>query len=206
MGEIGKALVFYNQYYPEMIRLYENEETFSEVEKRSDRDRIRKNLTTVGDAAGEEARIFLEACIESTRQRLETAKAAKLVRVSRPATENKYWEVAFHVFGWHQRKRNRKTRQIGITLTNKGVTPWIWGRGGVPFEERVKRDLLPLGTVSFSAKESAWMAGTVALTTVHIPWALAKNFTLGSAGFIEQTSNVCEAFTPAFIRDLIAMT
>lgn len=204
MSEIGKALIFFNQHHAEMTRLYEEKKVFPEIKTRHDRDRIIKMVDAVGNAAGNEARLLLNTCIEITLQRLGASKAARFIRVNRPTTERKSWEVAFYIFAPYQKKKNKRTRQIGITLTNKGLTPWVWGRGGVNFEERVKRLLSP-GTPCYGAKKDGWLTGTVALTTVSIPWALAKDFALGSAGFVEQTCNVCEAFTPVFIRKLIAL-
>jgi len=55
MAEIGKSLVFYFHYYPEMQRLYEEREMFPEIEQRLDRDLIVKKVEDVGRAAGAEA-------------------------------------------------------------------------------------------------------------------------------------------------------
>lgn len=202
MTELGKSLVFYNQYIAEMTRLYDEKNEIPEIEKRRDRKQIRKSVATVGHDAGTEARLLLEACINDTKLRLERKNATRLVPVRRPATVEKHWEIAFYVFTPRQRKDNKDTRQIGITLENVGLTPWVWSRGGTIAEERIRRLLAP-GVACPDASKDDWFAGTVPLTTIPIPWSLAKDFTLSADGFIEQTRNVLEAITPTFIRKLI---
>ena len=204
MAEIGKSLVFFNQYLSEMNRLRTGEKVFPETVKRRDRKQIRKYAAAVDRKAGEEGRHLLEACMHKTKHRLENKKMTRFVRVNKPKTVEDNWEIAYHVFTPRQRKHHKGTRQIGITLANSGLTPWVWSKGGVTAEGQI-RVLLTPGVATIDARKGGWAPGTVPLTTVPIPWALAKDFILSADGFIEQTSNVLEAITPAFIRKLIAL-
>ena len=201
MAEIGKSLVFYLKYFAEMQRLYEERGTVLGINPRENPE-LRKKIEDVGHAAGVEVRRLLELCISDLRDRLLAANVVELI-ASRDATVEKNWESRFDVQP-RKPKKEFKMTWIGITVDDNGLTPWVWCRGGVAVEEKIK-SCFAVGVKSYGSKRyPEWGSGSVGLETIPVPWESAKDFTVEGDGIIKRTQQVCEAIDPEFINKLIA--
>ena len=205
MIEIGKALVFYNLYFDEMQRLLDDKKAFPKINERSDRKKIWKSVDAIDRAAGREGRVLLEACMAEVRHRLESAKVAKIVPATRMGTMEKRWEVAFHVMRPTQKKSDKKTRQIGMTLFGTSeLTPWVWSPRGASDEAEIA-GLFAKGVRWFDSREGDWANGTVHLAPIPVRWKSAKAFSLDREPVVKKAQAACKAISVAFIRKLIAM-
>ena len=203
MTEIGRSLVFYLHYYPEMQRLYEERGTFPDIEQRGDRDLIEKKVEAVGRAASAEAANLLAKCIAVTQSRLEAANVVKL-KLPRRRTIEENWGIEISVWPINQRNLGKVERQIGIHLHREGLIPWVWSRGGLAVEEGI-RSLFAEGVESYGSKKHAgWSGGSVSLSMIPVPWESAKDFALDADGIVEDAQRVLEAINPLFIKKFLA--
>ena len=201
MAEIGKSLVFYLKYYPQMQRYYEDGRILPELKQHSERDLITKKVKEVGAAAGAEAANLLEACFEDVMTRLKAANVVKL-NPRRRATNERNWSLKFGVKPINQRKSTNPTREIGIELDRDGLTPWVWSLGGLAVEDEIMR-LFGSGVKCVGSNKLGWNGGSVSLGTILVPWGSAKDFVLSADGIIERTKKTCEVISPSFIRKFI---
>jgi len=203
MAEIGKSLVFYLKYYPEMQHLYSEDKRLAAIDNDPDRDAIKKKVDAVGHAAGIEARRLLEACVSQLQLRFTDSRLARLESRQRQATIEQDWQICLEVRP--RKKRSFKRTQIGVTLHREGLIPWVWTRGGLAVEEKIK-SCFANGVTCYGSKEFfEWSGGSVGLETVTVPWKkAAKDFTLKADGVIAQTQRVLEAINASFMRRLIA--
>jgi hypothetical protein len=201
MSEIGKSLVFYLKYFPQMQRFYEEDPTLKDLKQHPERELIAKKIKEVGAAAGVEAANLLEACFGDVLARLNSANVVKL-HSQRRTTNEKNWQLKIGVKPINQRKAGYPTREIGIYLDRDGLTPWVWSRGGLAVEEKIMR-LLGSGVKCVSSNKLGWNGGSVGLGTIPVPWNSAKDFVLNADGVIDRTKKVCEAISPTFIRKFI---
>ena len=204
MIEIGKALVFYNLYFDEMQRLLDDPKAFPEINQRSDRKKILKSVNAVERASGREGRVLLEACMAEVRHRLEAVNVAKIVPATRTGTMEKRWEVAFHVMRPTQKKPDKKTRQIGMTLFGSELTPWVWSPRGASDEAEIA-GLFAKGVRGFYSRDGDWENGTVHLAPIPVRWKSAKAFSLNREPVVEKAQTACKAISVTFIKKLIAM-
>jgi hypothetical protein len=203
MAEIGKSLVFYLRYFAEMQRLYEEERGAIPGVNPADDPEMRKKIDDIGHAAGIEVRRLLESCISDLRNRLKSENIVKLVS-ARDATIEKNWEIRFDVQSSKSKKKARMT-WIGITVDDKGLTPWVWCRGGLAVEEKI-RGCFADGVKSYGSKMYPdWGSGSVGLETIPIPWESAKDFTVEGEGIIKRTQQVCGAIDRDFFKKLISL-
>lgn len=195
MSEIGKSLVFYLKYFPEMQQAFEEGRKFQDVDP--------AKVKAVANAAGVEAENLLIACTEDWFDRLERSKVANFKR-SKPATVQRNWAIEIDVRPRGQKPSAPLKRQMGLTLERDELIPWVWSRGGVAIEEKI-RGLLPPRTISFGSKKYGWKGGAIAISPVEIPWGSAKEFELGSDGVIKKTKDALEAISPTFIEGLLTL-
>ena len=201
MAEIGKFLVFYLKYYPQMQRIYEETQWPEELNSLSDPEATANKIKEVGKAAGSEAADLLKICFEDVASRLTEAKVARLTHGRRDAVERK-WSYRINLAPIKSRKSGSVTRQIGIELTREGLTPWIWSLGGLEVEDHL-RHLLGIRVKSFGSTKMGWAGGCVSLETVPLPWESAKGFLLDADDVVRKAKKVSEAISPSFVRKLL---
>lgn len=195
MSEIGKSLVFYLKYFPEMEQAYNEGRGFPGVDP--------AKVKAVGQAASLEAYNLLTACTADWFDRLESSRMANF-RCSKPATVQRNWGIEIDVRPRRQRFSAPLKRQIGLYLERDRLIPWAWSRGGVAIEEKIG-SLLPSGTKFFGSKSYGWMGGSIAISPIEIPWDTARDFNLGADGIIKQTKDALGAISPKFIEGLLKL-
>ncbi len=206
MAEIGKSLLFYLKYYPEMSRLHgDADEEIPELEERPDHKEILEKSHTVGDAACNEAANLLELCTSDWMKQLESAKAARFSQPRRAAVERN-WQLIYDVRPPRSRKMSSAVKcQVGIELDRGGLTPWAWARGGVTIEDSVRK-LFPRDIKIFGSRDNPeWSGGVVFFKPIEIPWKSAVNFTLDADPIIERARKALEVMNPKFIQGLLAL-
>lgn len=202
MTEIGRCLVFYLKYFPEMQALYEKEGALPEIDKRPDAETILSKTDTVGRQAGCEAADLLLRCTEDVRSRIEGAGVATL-RLCRRKTIQDNWQVKMDVLPPRGRRAAGVTRQLGLYLEPEGITPWFWSRGGRAAEDRIRELLRPVPCLGSKQKE--WEGGSVALPATRIPWQDARDFVVDAEPVIGDVRAQLNAITPEFISAMLAV-
>lgn len=203
-SEIGKALVFYNRYFDEMERLADDKNSFPQINQRRDRKQILKMVEAIELAAGREARALLEACMMEVKSRIEGAKVAKIVQATHKKTSEKRWEVVYHVQRLKQKKHDKRTPQIGMTLLGgAGLTPWVWSPHGVGDESRVA-GIFAAGTKRFYSRYGDWSDGVVHLAPIPVRWQSAKAFSLSLEPVLAKAELTLKAISVTFIEKLLA--
>jgi len=195
MNEIGKSLVFYLKYFPEMQEAFEKGREFQGVESAT--------VEKIGKAAGLQAFDLLTACTADWVKQLESSKVANF-KQSRKETVQRNWAIEINVRPRRQKSSAPLKRQIGIDLDRDFLIPWVWSRGGVAFEEKIKQ-LLPSKTESFGSKKYGWNGGSIAISPVNIPWDTAKDFRLDAANIINDAKKSLCAISPEFIEALLKL-
>lgn len=203
MAEVGKALVFYLKYYPEMTRLFEEQGTIPEIEQSADPG-LKKKIRDVGDAACVQAAELLRSCISDLEDRLQSTNLVKL-KPQRQSTIVNNWGLEIDVWPAGTREPDRVKRQIGIHLQREGLIPWLWGRGGFAAEEKIM-NCFATGVECFgSRKHPGWSSGAVTLRTIPVQWEkAADDFTLDADSIIKQAHKVFDDVNPVFIKKFIA--
>jgi len=195
MSEIGKSLVFYLKYFPEMQKAFEEERKLSGVDP--------AKVKAVGRAAGIEAFSLLTACTADWLNRLETSGVASF-RGSRQKTVERNWGLEIDVRPPKQKASAPLRHQIGVLLDRDGLFPWVWSRGGVAIEERICA-LLPQGIKCFGSKAYGWSGGSVVINQIKIPWESANDFRLDADTIINQAKLALELISPEFIERFIKL-
>src|SRR5262245_11066916 len=96
MPTLGKCLVFAIKYAPEMNQLYWSPRQSGEVPEVhgiAQSDDVLKMIQAVGEAAGREVAIFLEACNEGIEQHFQSISVIRKVRKKLEVT----WSSTFDV-------------------------------------------------------------------------------------------------------------
>lgn len=195
MSDIGKSLVFYLKYFPEMQRAFEEGQLFQGVDS--------AKVKAVGNAAGVEAENLLRACTADWFARLEKSKVA-IFKHSKPATVRRNWAIEIDVLPRGEKSAARLKRQIGLYLERNKLVPWVWSRGGVAIEEKI-RGIIPPETKTFGSNDYGERGGFLAISPVEIPWDTAKEFDLDGDEIIKQTKNALESINPKFIAALLKL-
>jgi hypothetical protein len=201
MSEIGKTLVFYLKYFPEMQQAFEEGRKLPGVDS--------AKVKVVGHAAGAEAYYLLTACTADWFDRLESSRVANFKR-SRQGTVKRNWGIEIDVRPRGQKgsaplkRMSPLKRQIGLYLERDELIPWVWSRGGIAIEEKI-RGLLPPRTKSFGSKKYGWTGGAIAISPTEIRWADEKDFNLSADKIIKQTKDALEAISPKFIEALLKL-
>jgi len=201
MSEIGKALVFYLTYFPEMQTLYEEEGILPELEDNKNGDVIISRVKIVGRQASADAADLLEKCVADLRNRLENSGVVTL-KISRRDTIERNWQVSFDVFPARGKKPNGVTHQCGLILERGGLIPWIWSRGGRAAEDRIRK--LLKGVNCIGSKQLAWAGGSIGLNAVQIPWSDAKDFQIEADPIIAKTQSSLKVITPEFLSAFLS--
>lgn len=194
MSKIGKSLMFYLRYFPEMQQAFEEERIFSGVDP--------AKVKAVGRAAGNEAFDLLTACTADWLNRLETSRVASF-RCSKQKTVERNWGMEIDVRLPKQKASAPLRHQIGVLLGRDGLFPWVWSRGGVAIEERIFA-LLP-AVKCFGSKAYGWSGGSVVINPIKIPWESAKDFSLDADPIINQAKLALEPIGPEFIERFIKL-
>ena len=203
MTEVGKSLVFYLKYYPEMTQLFENHGTLPGIEQVAD-PKFKKKVRDVGETACDEAARLVDQCTSDLLNRLRSTNLVKL-KLQQPRTIAANWGVAIDVWPAGEKEPDRVTRQLGLHLHREGLIPWVWSRGGLAVEEKIVKCFSNDVDCYDSRKHPEWDSGSVALRTISVPWAkAADDFTLDADGIIEETQSVLANITPSFIKKFIA--
>jgi hypothetical protein len=93
---------------------------------------------------------------------------------------------------------------MGLCLERDELIPWVWSRGGVAIEEKIRGMISP-ETITFGSKASGLAGGSLAIGPVEIPWDRAKEFKLGADEIIRQTKKALEAISPGLIAALLKL-
>lgn len=195
MSEMRKSLVFYLTYFPEMQQAYEDEVSFPNVDP--------AKVKSVGKAANIEAENLLSSCTKDWFNRLNSSKVASF-KHSRQATVQRNWEIQIDVRPRGQKISAPLKRKVGLSLQRDELIPWVWSRGGVTIEERI-RLLLPPEVKSFGSKKYGWTGGSIAISPVKIPWDSAKDFRLDAENIITETRRSLAVISPKFIEALLKL-
>jgi hypothetical protein len=195
MSDIGKPLVFYLKYFPEMQQAYEEDRNFPGVDP--------AKVKVAGDSACVEAENLLRACTADWFSRLEKSKVA-IFKHSKPATVRRNWAIEIDVRPRGQKSSTPLKHQMGLCLERDELIPWVWSRGGVAIEEKIRGMISP-ETITFGSKASGLAGGSLAISPVEIPWDRAKEFKLGADEIIKQTKNALEAISPELIAALLKL-
>jgi hypothetical protein len=201
MSEIGKALVFYLTYFPEMQTLYEEEGTLPELENNEDGEAVSKRVKIIGRQASTDAADLLLKCVADLRSRLESSGVVTL-KICKRDTIERNWQVSFDVFPARGKKPNGVTHQIGLIIERGGMRPWIWSRGGRAAEDRVRK--LLSGVNCTGSKQLDWAGGSIGLNTIKIPWPEANNFHIEADPIIAETESLLKVMTPQFAAAFIS--
>jgi hypothetical protein len=142
MTPLGKPLVFYLKYFPEMQSLYEPEYEGGDPDLSGldDAEHVREMARTVGAAACEQVADFLELCGKGIEAHFVGLGIATLTKKTRRARVVREWErgVQIHVSsvpgGWFScGVFVSAPPDVSISIENGvcGVAvPWLWSRGG----------------------------------------------------------------------------
>ena len=170
--KLGECLVFYLRYYPEMTKLYEEEEEVASLPEPVD---TKEKASKVGKAADTEAAVFLEECgkiVVSHFSKIGNPRIAIDTPTVKKSDCEKDWSTAYRVW---PRNRNRSDKlQVGISLVGMElakpeVVPWI----GRTDDERVQHKLVNYLTKVGKAK-GTWTEvtglpeGAVALERIRL--------------------------------------
>ena len=119
MANLGKCLLFYLRYFPEMDRLYEAAEP--KLEELPNSDRVLEKINLVGDAACREAAELLEICASQIEEHFRKISTVQRIRNNLA----KMWELRFQVAGT---KGTSRGFQIGVSLEPRraALVPWVW--------------------------------------------------------------------------------
>jgi len=158
MANLGKCLLFYLRYLPEMDRLYEAAEP--KLEELPNSDRVLEKINLVGDAACREAAELLEICASQIEEHFRKISTVQRIRNNL----EKMWELRFQVAGT---KGTSRGFEIGVSLEPRraALVPWIWARGGRLAEDEIIR-ILGRG---INAAKLDWDSGAVGLEEIKIP-------------------------------------
>ena len=203
MTEVGKSLVFYLKYYPEMTQLFEKQGTLPDIEKVSDPN-FKKTVQAVGDAACDEAARLVEQCTSDLLNRLSSINIVKTKRQKRSTIEAN-WGLTIAVWPAGKKEPDGVTRQLGLNLHRDGLIPWVWSRGGLAVEEKIVKCFAQGVQCYRSGSQSEWASGSVRLRTIPVPWNKAgDDFTLNADDIIKQAHDVLANITPSFIKKFMA--
>ena len=128
MAKLGRCLAFYVKYFPEMERLYAEQESPEEkpdLQGLQDAERILNMVKTVGDTACREAADFLESCAERIEPRLQTIGRFK--RVRRDLTY--HWDLRY-------KHHPKEDLYLGVWI-EQTIVPWVWCKGGRHAEDHI---------------------------------------------------------------------
>jgi hypothetical protein len=205
MNEVGKSLVFYLKYYPEMTQLFEKEEpeeSLSGIEEVADQN-FTKKVQAVGYAACDEAARLVDQCTLDLLKRLGLMSIVKIKPRKRSIISN--WSLAIDVWPAGKKESDQVTRQLGLNLDRDGLIPWVWSRGGLAVEEKIVKCFAQGVQCYPSGSHSDWDSGSVRLRTIPVPWNKAHDdFTLNADDIIKQAQGVLANITPEFIKKFIA--
>lgn len=203
MAEVGKSLVFYLKYYPEMTQLFEKQGTLPGIEQVADPD-FKKKVQAAGNAACDEAARLVEQCTSDLLNRLRSTNLVKL-KLQKRSTIEANWGVEIDVWPAGEKEPDRVTRQLGLHLHREGLIPWVWSRGGLACEEKIVNCFMAGVQCYYSRTQPEWASGSVALKTIPVPWdKAADDFTLEADDIIKQAQSVLANITPSFIKKFIA--
>jgi hypothetical protein len=203
MAEVGKSLVFYLKYYPEMTQLFEKQGTLPGIEQVADPD-FKKKVQAAGNAACDEAARLVEQCTSDLLNRLGLISIVK-TKTQKRSTIEANWGLAIDVWPAGKKEPDGVTRQLGLNLNRDGLIPWVWSRGGLAVEEKIVKCFAQSVQCYRSGSNSEWASGTVRLRTIPVAWNKAKDdFTLDAEEIIKQTHDVLANITPSFIKKFMA--
>ncbi|HZZ79084.1 MAG TPA: hypothetical protein VFE62_11225 [Gemmataceae bacterium] len=172
MPSLGKCLVFYFRYQPEMIKLYWNKQQPEEI---ADAE-IHKMVNAVGNQCCEDVATFLSECGVIIERHF--CRIGRCV-VGKPNSTK--WIVSSGIWmlsGNKPAKGNWKM-QAGVSIPrNKAeIIPWIWATGKNVAEDRMVQ---LFGDAVKRSSDVDLPAGTVALAQIPILLSEGNGFEVAS--------------------------
>lgn len=130
--KLGECLVFYLKYYPEMNKLYREEEEVTSLPEAHD---TKEKASKVGKAADEEAAAFLEGCaqvIETYYAEIGNPNIANYGCLEKKSEIERDWSISVAV--WPRTKIKQEKMKVGVTIAGMEsgkpeIVPWVWCRG-----------------------------------------------------------------------------
>jgi hypothetical protein len=189
MAALGKSLVFYLKYFPEMQHLYVRDDDAGEAftaDGLDDIEHVLKMADAVGDAASAEAADFLEACMEKIEGIVGKAAKWAVRRVSRRPRVEDYWTCYSKVINAASKER-AFTFGVEISWPRPRIkaVPWIWARDSQIAEESLASILVRHGSICRS-RELEFMSGTVGIGQIPILPDGHEGFNLDRDSIIER--------------------
>src|SRR3954469_23055697 len=124
MTPLGKCLVFYFTYQPEMMRLYWPRDKSDDI---TDLDTL-KMIKAVGDACCAEVGEFLTECGKIIDNQFQTVGNCRFAKLSEQT-----WSISYGVWpkGNRQPKGKNWRMQVGVDIprTRPEIIPWVWACG-----------------------------------------------------------------------------
>lgn len=194
MANLGKCLLFYLKYQTEMERLYETDEP--KIEGLPDADRVLKKIRLVGDTACTEGASLLEACVLGIEDHFRSISTIKRVRNN---LEN-IWELRFRV---SPKRAPGKRFEIGVSIDEAALFPWVWCRGGRRAEDEMF-GILGRGSKA-APSELDWLSGHVTLATIKIPIPECLDEPVALEPLVAEVQRAFTSFTADEVKALAAI-
>jgi hypothetical protein len=160
MTPLGKCMVFYFKYQPEMLLMYWKDQKPDDLED----PEIPKMVNAVGEKCCQEVSEFLTECGTIIQKHFETVGSCQLDRIS-----DRKWNVSYGIWqkGGHKPPKQNWRMQAGIDIprTRAEIIPWVWGRGRSEAEEKM---ILEFGDQVKRSGEVDMPTGRVALARIPI--------------------------------------
>jgi len=185
MTPLGKCLVFYFTYQPEMMRLYWKEDNSDAV---ADLETL-KMINAVGDRCCQDVGEFLAECgkiIEAHFSKIAICKIDKL--------SDHTWSLSYGVWpkGNRQPKNKNWRMQVGVSIprSRPEIIPWVWACGKSLGEDKMMAEFAETSPIRSS--DAGLQVGKISLERIPIPTENAESFVLDRESLLQK---VTEAFS-----------
>ena len=159
MTPLGKCLVFYFKYQPEMVRLYWKEN----IDELENPEETLKMVNAIGDKCCEEVGDFLTASRNIILKHFSAIGKCQLDKLSTTK-----WTGSCGIWpqGATKPHTNNWKMMAGVDIPRTGgeIVAWLWGKGKMDAEERMVAQFGDM--VKARSSELGLEAGTVALARI----------------------------------------
>jgi hypothetical protein len=170
--KLGECLVFYLKYYPEMKKLYQDEEDVPSLPEPQD---TKEKASKVGKAADEEAVAFLEKCAESIvgyYSGIGNQNIANHGAIEKKSEIGKRWSVS--VLVWPKGRIKSDKMKVGVNFANMDsrqpeIVAWIWRKGVEDQNHAFVAYLQAVGKAKGTWNEFGLVEGAIALGRIPVP-------------------------------------
>jgi hypothetical protein len=170
--KLGECLVFCLKYYPEMKKLYWEEE--EDVPSLPEPHDTMEKASKVGRAAGEEATAFLEKCaalIVSHFAEIGNPKVAQWGAIEKKMEIEKRWSIS--VLVWPRGNIKCERMKVGVNFAGMDsghpeIVPWIWRRDVKDQQHAFVAYLQAVGKAKGTWSDVGLVEGAIALGRIPI--------------------------------------